>query len=43
MSDSLFQIVSRVKAAIEAYNSVWDFVKKEEWVKKFDEEQVSAH
>jgi hypothetical protein len=43
MFDSLLQIASRVEAAVEAYNSVRDFAKKEEWVKKFDEERVSAH
>jgi hypothetical protein len=37
------QIASRVEAAVEAYVSVRDFAKGEEWKEKFDEENVSAH
>ena len=40
---SLRQIASRVKAAIKAYNAVQDFIDKEDWVKGFNGELMSAH
>jgi len=39
----LLHITSRVKAAVEAYNSVQDFTDPKVWKENFDEELVSVH
>lgn len=40
---TLLRIAFRVEAAEKAYSSVWDFVDREGWKVKFQEEMVSAH
>ena len=40
---TFFQIASRVKAAVEAYISVQDFVDRQEWKAKFKRVEVSGH
>jgi hypothetical protein len=43
MSDLLLQTASRVEAAVEAYVSVRDLGKTDEWKERFREESVSDH
>ena len=40
---SLLSIASNVEAAVQAYSSVRDFVKQEEWRAGFKREFVSFH
>jgi len=40
---SLLRIAARVEAAVEAYNSVWDFADKVLWKVGFEREMVCAH
>lgn len=40
---TLLRIAARVEAAVEAYNSVRDFVDSGEWRANFRREMVSTH